>query len=804
MTEAPKLSRLGRAAIAYAEMGWRVFTLQPRGKKPMGLCPTVGLDGKVCDARLPAKEKATDETTCKKCGTIHGKDEHLGLYLATNDVAVVTRWWTVEPKANIGVRTGDGLLFVDIDIPDADEGKTVDGEASLALLEAENDELPVTPRQRTGEKKQADGTMRRGLQYAFSVEGETRNSASKLGPGIDTRGDGGYVVAPPSVHPSGVTYEWEDGARPSQIPLAPAPAWLLAKLAETKKLSEVARAHAPPEQPANDIKEKWVQKAVDGEYERAAANTPGSRNHNLNTAAFKLGQLVGGSVLDRDTVLRTLTAAAEQSGWAKEEGSDAVEKVIMSGMDAGILQPRTIPDKGPYQAPGAKPQMRVAVDNTKPEPEKKKRTRKEDEETAKPAPLTGWTIEDWGDHCEFKPDSMILAPKVVRNAIAILMHRAEFSDLFRFNKRSQTIVVTRKPHWTANGNPYPRNMQDGDITGFQSAAEKLGLRLNQSGYAAAINFAARERDFDPVHDALVGFVWDGKARLDHWLVEYLGADDNTFTRQAGAKWMIAAVSRIIHPGAKFDYMLVLEGPQGIMKSSALRALADALGPDIFSDRLSPLKNKDSMIELMGKVIVEVAELAAFKGTDADSIKRFLSAQDDDLRLPWDRTTTRLLRGCVFAGTLNPDGAGWLDDPTGGRRFWPVPVTEVNLEGLREDAPQLWAEARARYEKGESTWLEDEIVSEMAHEAVMQRTSDDAWADKIDEFIAERDLVTTDAILGELGVQLDRRSRADVERIAKHMTKRGYKMKFPKIDGKTKRMWKSPKRKDLFTGEDEGE
>lgn len=802
MTDAPKLSRLGLAALAYAKLGWRVFTCYPKSKKPMGLCNSQNVEtGEFCDARLPKKDKTTRESTCKACGTIH--TEAMGLYAATTDIETLTRWWTKEPKANVAIRCGDGLLFFDVDVPNPEENKHKDGEPTLALLEAENGDFPKTPRQRTGEYKQVDGSMRRGWQYAFTIEVEIHNSAGRLGPGVDIRGDGGYVVVAPSVHPSGVNYEWDPDAKPSNTSPAPAPQWLIDLLTAPKHLTEVKTERTPAKAPAStDVKHKWVKAALDGEYDRVAKSGPGTRNANLNLAAFKLGQLVGGNVLDERTARSTLEAAAEQNGWAAEEGADAVSNVISSGMGAGIEKPRDVPERGPYQAPQTRTELRVAIDNTKPEPEKKKAQRKkDDDEPTQPVPRTGWVIEDYEDHCEFKPETRILAPKVVRNAIAILLHRAEFQDLFMFNKRTQTIVVTRKPPWTANGNPYPRNIQDGDITGFQSASEKLGLRLNKTGYADAINFASRERDFDPVLARLQSFAWDGTERLDHWLVDYCNAKDDSFVRAAGAKWMIGAAGRVLRPGSKFDYMLILEGDQGVQKSTILRVIAETLGPDTYADRLSPLKNKDSMIELMGKVIVEVAELAAFKGEDGESIKRFLSAQDDDLRLPWDRTTTRLLRGCVFAGTVNPDGEGYLDDPTGGRRFWPVEVTEIDTEGLRRDAPQLWAEAKARFEAGEHTWIEDEVVVDMAHQAAMHRTSEDAWATKIDEFIEGRDWTTTEAILTELSVDLTKRTRADTKRVAQHMTKRRWKMKFPKVSGVTKRMWKSPKKATLFADEE---
>ena len=802
MTE-PRLSKLGQAALRYAELGMRVFTCFPRSKKPMGLCDSVGEDGTFCNARLPARDKKTGETTCKSCGTVHS--EKGGLYAATCDVETIKRWWTVEPQANIGVRCGDGLLVLDVDVPNVDEGKTDDGEATLQALQAEHGPLPTTPRQQTGAHKQEDGSTRRGWQYFFRADGEHKNSARKLGAGLDIRSDGGYVVAHPSVHPSGVKYEWEAETRPSVCPVADAPAWLIALVdapREPQKLSEIASVPRPARPVAEEGVPKWADAALDGEYARAAAQTPGTRNQNLNTAAFKLGQLVGGGILTESVVKNTLTAAAEASGWAAEEGPASVEAVIASGLAAGIQKPRNGPsEREPYKPAPTRPELRV-VSTEKPDPAV--REKKPTPEAGKPVQRTGWTIEDWEDHVELKPETRIMQPKVVRNAQALLMYRAEFADLFVLDRRSQRVVLTRQPPWTANGHPYPRQMGDNDVTGFRTRAEMHGLRLGTSDIASAINFAAHEREIDPVLDRLKSFVWDGIDRLDNWLVDYMGADDNSFTRAVGAKWMIAAAERVVRPGCKFDYMLVLEGPQGVMKSTGLRAIAEALGPDAFSDRLSSLKNKDSMIELLGKVIVEVAELAAFKNEDSEGIKRFLSAQDDDLRLPWDKITSRLKRGCVFAGTVNPDGMGWLNDPTGGRRFWPVEVTRVDLERLRKDAPQLWAEARVRMEAGERTWLDDSALEEMAKEQAALRTSDDVWAERIDRCLIGKDEVRIPQILDDLGIEFSKRGSAEERRCANHLTKRGWKRRMKKVDGTNARYWRAPHKVDLLSPDPDSE
>lgn len=809
MTDTPALSPLGKAALAYAGMGWRVFTLFPRSKKPMALC-----EG--CNARLPAKD-ADGHMVCETCGTVH--DGPAGLHLATTDKETVEKWWRAHPSANIGLATGNGLLVLDIDIPDPkNEKKTVDGEVALAKLIEQHGELPVTPRQRTG--RYGD---RRGWQYLFAVEGETRNTAGKVGAwdmgpdgkllpsGLDTRGDGGYVVAHPSVHPSGVSYEWDPERRPSKTPLAPAPAWLLEALAPPappppppQKLSEVAAPKRP--KTSGTAIEKWVQAALDGNYDDAAKAGPGTRNAALNKAAFKLGQLIPGGFLTEQQVRQTVQAAAEVNGWAAEEGVAAVEKVITSGMTKGIAAPREGPsEREPYNAPRspkAKPELRV-IENVEPAPDKKKRAKKEDDE-GKPVDPTGWMIDDWEDHVEFKDNTKILAPKVVRNAIALLLYKRELADLFTLNKRNGRVIITRRPMWTANGNPYPRWASDVDYVGLQTYFETKGLRLNRMAVMDAVAFAAREREFDPVVDALKGFQWDGKERLDNWLHDYMDADDSHFVRTVGAKWLISAVARVLKPGSKADCVLVLEGPQGVLKSTALRVLAETLGPDCFTDRVSKLDNKDSMIELIGKVVVEFAELAAIRGRSADDIKRFLSAQDDDLRLPWDKTTTKLLRGCVFAGTVNPDGSGWLHDVTGNRRFWPVEVRSADIAALKEVAPQLWAEARARYEAGESWWL-NEDDEQLAVEQTLLRMEDDVWAEKIGKAVRGQERVTVAKVLDDLGLEFSKITNKESRRVTNWLRVNGWIQKFPKdMDGKTVRVWVPPVRVSLFSEATDGQ
>ena len=222
---------------------------------------------------------------------------------------------------------------------------------------------------------------------------------------------------------------------------------------------------------------------------------------------------------------------------------------------------------------------------------------------------------------------------------------------------------------------------------------------------------------------------DGTARLDLWLMTYLGVADTHYARAVGARWLSSAVARIYIPGAKTDCVLILEGPQGIKKSSALMTLAEPW----FTDRLSDLGSKDAAMETKGVWIIEVAELDSMSRTEVGAIKAFISRTHDRFRPPYGKRLVDLPRHCVFAGSVNPEG-GYLKDATGGRRFWPVLCTTINVERLRADRDQLWAEARDRFRADEPWWLETLELNEAATREQDERYQGDAWEEPIQQYL----------------------------------------------------------------------
>jgi len=262
--------------------------------------------------------------------------------------------------------------------------------------------------------------------------------------------------------------------------------------------------------------------------------------------------------------------------------------------------------------------------------------------------------------------------------------------------------------------------------------------FSQNMIRAEIAERAVHAHFSPVRDWFNGLNWDNTKRLDSWLITYLGAEDTPLNRAYGRKWLMAGVRRImspkvnqsISPGVKFDYMLVLEGPQGIGKSTALRILA---GDEWFTDRLSfkVIDDQRKIIEVItGKLIVEMSELAGLPIREVEDVKNFLSRTHDTARLAYRREPEELARTAIFAGTTN--SKFYLHDSEN-RRFWCVGCGELNLVQLAKDREQLWAEAVAAAYTDESLELPKELWEE-ANEVTEQRKIEDprleVWSAKL--------------------------------------------------------------------------
>ena len=245
-------------------------------------------------------------------------------------------------------------------------------------------------------------------------------------------------------------------------------------------------------------------------------------------------------------------------------------------------------------------------------------------------------------------------------------------------------------------------------------------------YDIAVTKVADDRSYHPIREMFEALPpWDGVRRVDTLLIDYLGAQDNPYVRAVTRKALCAAYCRVFNPGVKYDYMIVLNGDQGIGKST----LIAKLGQEWFSDSLalSDMNDKTAAEKLQGYWILEIGELAGMKKADIDKVKAFVSRQDDKYRASFGRRVTPHLRQCIFFGTTNTEN-GYLRDITGNRRFWNVKVTgngkyrpwDLDDETVR----MVWAEAMLLAKAGEPLFLPPELESMAKEEQVLAMEHDE--------------------------------------------------------------------------------
>jgi putative DNA primase/helicase len=275
-------------------------------------------------------------------------------------------------------------------------------------------------------------------------------------------------------------------------------------------------------------------------------------------------------------------------------------------------------------------------------------------------------------------------------------------------------------------------LQDWHVAEFRRIMHQDRFKAKKSDVQDEMEAEARRNTHDPLTDYLAGVKWDGKPRLDTWLTVYGRVADSLYTQTVGRKALIGSVARALNPGVKFDTMLVLEGDQGIGKSTMLRYL---FGDRYFIDHLPDFHSKDSFLQLQGAWCVEVAELSALGKADVKDVKQFLSRLVDKFRPPYGKNTIQVARRAVFIGTVNPEDGGYLRDPTGARRFWPVLCEgQLNLQGILRDRDQLWAEAVQAYKSGETFHLVDDDSVRAATEEQDKRREQHPWEDVLGNWL----------------------------------------------------------------------
>lgn len=254
-----------------------------------------------------------------------------GVHNATTNLGQVRRWWQRWPDANIGIATGHGHLVIDLDGPAA--------ATALSSLEAIHGDLPDTWTVTTGRGSH--------LHYAVDPRLRVANSASALAPGIDIRGDGGYVLAPPSTHPNGTTYSSSTDHTLAQLPAK----WVALLAAPSPTPPTPAVQTAQTTRNADHGPHPYAATALESEATKVASAPPGQRNHTLNRAAFAIGRIIESGGLDPNDVHHTLAKAAVTAGLTQREAT----MTITSGITAGRGNPKPIPTRPPTPTANVRP-----------------------------------------------------------------------------------------------------------------------------------------------------------------------------------------------------------------------------------------------------------------------------------------------------------------------------------------------------------------------------------------------------------------------------------------------------------------
>jgi predicted P-loop ATPase len=366
----------------------------------------------------------------------------------------------------------------------------------------------------------------------------------------------------------------------------------------------------------------------------------------------------------------------------------------------------------------------------------------------------------------------------LESALIALRNDSTLKDRLSFDQMRRAPMIAQSE---------PEPLQDDHVSEIQEYLQTIGIKhLSRDVTRQAIVFYAGQHKYHPVQNYLDALTWDG---TDRSLRSYLGAEDNTYNNKICQLFLISMVARIFEPGCKVDYMLVLEGPQGMLKSSACRIL---FSDEYFSDNLPDITTgKDVQVHLRGKWGIEIAELHAFNRAESTLLKQFVSRQDERYRPPYGHMEVLEPRQCVFIGTTNKEA--YLKDETGGRRFWPVVTGSIDIDALRRDRDQLLAQAVFEYRVGLNWWPDHTFEEQNIKPQQDARYDQDAWFGKVLLNLATASETSTAEIALGLGIETSRLDKSTQMRIANIMRELNWKQKHTRKGN----IWVSPTAQTQF-------
>jgi predicted P-loop ATPase len=335
---------------------------------------------------------------------------------------------------------------------------------------------------------------------------------------------------------------------------------------------------------------------------------------------------------------------------------------------------------------------------------------------------------EWLARCMRDEKGRILSN--LANVMIALRDDSVLRDMLAYDEMYAGEVLLREIDGTTCDKPRP--VIDPDVTAIQEYLQLGGLsRTGKDTVHQAVDLRARERPFHPLRDWLNSLRWDNTPRAGTWLNVYLGAENTEYTRAIGRMFLVACVARIFNPGCQADYMLILEGDQGEYKSSACKIL----GGEWFSENLPDIATagKDVSQHLRGKWIIEVGELDAMSRAEDSQLKGFITRTVERYRRSYGRKEVVEPRQCLFIGTTNK--SVYLRDETGGRRYWGVKTGTIDLDALKRDRDQLFAEAVQLFRDGAQWWPDKEFEAKHIQPEQEKRFEADPWEDPIARYLA---------------------------------------------------------------------
>jgi len=341
----------------------------------------------------------------------------------------------------------------------------------------------------------------------------------------------------------------------------------------------------------------------------------------------------------------------------------------------------------------------------------------------------------------------------IHNAMLVLEKHPELKDVIWYDEFHDRCFTRWQSDVTQEWS------DDHDVKLTRYIQDTIGIHnINDRVVAKACKTHAKDVKRNEPKQWMDQLQWDGIERIHDFMADCMGASENNYVRAVSCDFWIAMVARIFRPGCKFDNMIVLEGSQGVFKSSAL----NLIGGNWFSEIHESVQHKDFYLAIQGKLLLEISELGAFSRAEIERIKHVISCADDRFRTPYESTARDHPRSCVFIGTTNEDE--YLRDVSGGRRFWPIKVGQIRLDLIKENRNQYFAEAVAKFKAGASWW---EVPEMAAKEEQESRRKSDVWESVIECYTDRNGLDEVDIadiLVNVLKIDIGKQSKLDQDRV----------------------------------------